>query len=146
MSDRPARAKGMAWLNPYLTVKDVKGSLEFYEKAFGFETRMTLPDKDGSIMHAEMGYQDVVLMFGPECEEQKSKSPQSLDGSPVGLYIYVDDIEGFTGKAEAAGAKIVDPLTDQFWGDRTCAMRCPEGHKWTFAQNVADFDPSKVPQ
>ncbi len=145
MSERNPKAEGMAWFNPHLTVKNVKGAIEFYEKAFGFKTRMTIPDKAGNVMHAELAYHDMVMMLGPECDEQNVKAPESLNGSPVALYIYVDKIEEFVANAEKAGAKITDPLTDQFWGDRTCAMRCPEGHKWTFAQNVADFDPSNMP-
>ena len=81
-------------------------------------------------------------MIGPEC----NKAPSTLKGSPVSFYIYVDDVEAQFKRAKEAGATVAAELTDQFWGDRTCAFACPEGHKWSFAQNVADFDPSKAPQ
>ena len=147
MSQRNPKAEGMQWLNTYITVKDVKGSLEFYEKAFGFKTRMTMPDKEGNIMHAEMGHKDAVIMMGPESPNSEDKSPSEYAGKgvPVSFYLYVDDVGQSYAKAKQAGAKELQPVKDQFWGDRTCTFSCPEGHKWTLAQNVADFDQSKIP-
>ncbi len=147
MSQRNPKAEGMQWLNTYITVKDVKGSLEFYEKAFGFKTRMTMPDKEGNIMHAEMGHKDSVIMVGPEGPNTEDKAPSEYAGKgvPVSFYLYVDDVGQSYEKAKQAGAKELQPVKDQFWGDRTCTFSCPEGHKWTLAQNVADFDPSKIP-
>ena len=145
MSTRPPKAEGMQWFNSYLIAKNVKNTLEFYEKAFGFETRMTIPDKDGTIMHAEMGYKDCILMIGAESPEQNCHSAQSLKGSPVSFYLYVDDVDKFTEKAKTAGAELLSPPKDQFWGDRTSTLKCTEGLTWTFAQNVKDFDPNNVP-
>ena len=146
MADRPPRAEGMQWLNPYMIVKDVKETLEFYEKAFGFKTRLTLPDKQGNITHAEMTYKDGVLMVGSECEEHKALAAKTLKGSPVSFYLYVDNVEEVFTRAKNAGTEIVSELKDEFWGDRTCTFKCPEGYQWTFAQNVADFDPDNVPR
>jgi len=146
MTDRPPKAEGMGWITPYLTVKNVKDAIDFYQKAFGLETKMTMPDKDGNIIHAEIGYNDCVIMIGAECPEEGSKSPATLSGSSVGLYIYVDDIDNFCAKARDTGAKMLTEPETMFWGDRMCSMECPEGHRWTFAQNVADFDPSKAPK
>lgn len=145
MADRPPKSEGMPWMSPYMIVKDVKKTLDFYERAFGFETRITLPDKDGSIMHAEMAYRDNVLMIGSESEQQKQLSARTLKGSPVSFYLYVDKIDDFFQKARQAAAEVVSEPKDQFWGDRTCTVRCPEGYQWTFAQNIADFDPNNIP-
>lgn len=145
MAERQPKAEGMQWLNPYITVKDVKGSLEFYEKAFAFKTRMTMPDKEGNIIHAEMAHKDSIIMMGPENPQSEDKAPSSYKGTPVSFYLYVDDVRTAYENAKNSGAKELQGLTDQFWGDRTCTFTCPEGHKWTFAQNVADYDPSKVP-
>ena len=146
MSERPPKAKDMNWVNPYLIVKDMKNSLEFYEKVFGFQVRMTMPDKDGNPMHAELTHKDGVIMMGTECPESGSKSPSTIGGTPVSFYLYVDNINEFFQKAKEAGVKIHQEPTDQFWGDRMCHLECPEGHQWSFAQNVADFDPSKAPK
>jgi len=145
MSERPPKAEGMQWLNPYMVVQDVKRALDFYEKAFGFKTRVTMPDKEGNIMHAEMVYKDNVIMLGPESDDHKLKSVHSLKGSPVSFYLYVDNVDEFYQKAKEAGAEVNMEPQDQFWGDRICNFKCPEGYSWTFAQNVADFDPQKAP-
>ena len=147
MAERNPKAEGMQWVNSYITVKDVKGSLEFYEKAFGFKTRMTMPDKEGNIIHAEVAHKDSIIMMGPEHPQSEDKAPSEYAGKgvPVSFYLYVDNVEQAFEKAKVAGAKELEGLKDQFWGDRTCTFNCPEGHKWTLAQNVEDFDPSKVP-
>jgi len=145
MVQREPKSEGMSWLNPMIIVKDVQKSLDFYEKAFGFKTKMSMPDKEGKIMHAEMQYRDNVFMMGPENEQFGTKSPNTLKGSPVSFYLYVEDVEKAYDQAKKAGAQEVQPPTTQFWGDRTCTFNCPEGHKWMLAQNVADFDPANVP-
>ncbi len=91
MGDRNPKAEGMGWISSYITVKDVEKSLEFYKEAFNFESRMTMPGEDGKIMHAEMGYKDCVIMMGPEGKE--SKSPSTLNGTPMGFYVYVEDVD-----------------------------------------------------
>jgi uncharacterized glyoxalase superfamily protein PhnB len=62
------------------------------------------------------------------------------------LYVYCDDVDKFFARATAAGAKVVAPPTDMFWGDRMCRISDPDGYEWSFATNVADFDPNKVPK
>ena len=146
MGKRPPKSEGMQWLNPYMIVKDVKQTVDFYEKAFGFQTRMTMPDKQGQIMHAEMTYRDNVLMMGSESPDQKQLAARTLNGSPVSFYMYVDDVEDFYTHAKKVGTEVVGELKDQFWGDRTCTFKCPEGYQWTFAQNVADYDPDNAPK
>jgi len=146
MSNRPPKPDGMSWINPYLIVKDVAKSIEFYEKAFGFETKLTIPGEDGSIIHAEIYHKNQIIMIGSESEEQNAKSPKTLGGTPVSLYLYVDDVNKFYDQAKAAGAVVKAEPSDQFWGDRMCAVECPDGHSWTFATNVADIDPSKAPK
>ncbi|MEW6412454.1 MAG: VOC family protein [Candidatus Zixiibacteriota bacterium] len=146
MANRPPKSDGMQWLNPYMIVKDVKGSLEFYEKAFGFHTRMTMPDKEGNIMHAELTHKDGVLMLGSESPEQKMLAAKTLKGSPVSFYLYVDNVDDHFARAKKTGGEILSEPKEQFWGDRTYTIKCPEGYNWTFAQNVADFDPNNIPK
>lgn len=150
MSKRPARPAGVPWLIPYLTVKDADAALDFYQRAFGFEKRMAIPGPDGRTKHAEVAWKEAVLMFGPETEGNdacKAKSPATTGiDAPVGLYVYCDDVDALYARATKAGAKSVMPPQDMFWGDRMCTVRDPDGHMWSFATNVADFDPSKVPQ
>ena len=144
MSDRPVKSPEMNWVNPYLMVSDPQSALKFYEDAFGFKTNMTVPDKDGGVMHAEMQYHDCIIMLG--AEQSHWPSAKTLAGSPVSLYVYVDGVDDFFQRAKKAGAEIKSEPTTQFYGDRTFTALCPEGHVWTFAQKVADWDPSKMPK
>jgi PhnB protein len=148
MSKRPPKQQGYPWLIPYLVVKDADAAIAFYQKAFGFETKMVLPMKDGKTGHVEMVWKDTMIMFGPVCEssEWPHKPPvMSKVSSPISLYVYCDDVDALFARAVAAGAKAIQPLRDQFYGDRNCVLEDPDGYWWNFATNVADFDPSKAP-
>ena len=147
MSKRPAKPADYPWVMPYLTVKDADAALAFYQKAFGCEKKMAMPGPDGKIMHAEVVWRDGVVMFGPESPQNQCKAPTTLGiRPPVGLYIYVDDVDSLFKRATSAGAKVDRPLTDMFYGDRTCTLIDPDGHLWSFGTNIADFDPSKAPK
>lgn len=145
MADRPAKMPDMNWLNPYIIVTDMERSIEFYERAFGFEKRMTMPGEDGKLIHAEMAYKGNVIMVGSEEPDRNLRAPNSEGGTAVSFYLYVDDVDGFRDKVKSSGGSGITELTDQFWGDRTFQITCPAGHQWTFAQNVEDFDPFKAP-
>ena len=145
MADRPAKPEGMSWLTPMITVRDVRKSLDFYAEAFGFEKTLEIPGEDGNPMHAEMRYRGQSMMFGPEWPDSSSKAPANAAGTTTDLYLYTDDVEAAFKRATQAGAKVLMEPKDQFWGDRAFLVQCPEGHKWMFAQNVANFDPNNVP-
>jgi uncharacterized glyoxalase superfamily protein PhnB len=145
---RPPRPTGYPWLIPYLKVRDAAAMMDFYERAFGFTRKMSMPGPDGRIGHAEMTYRDAKIMFGPEgAYGDPTKAP--ITGgfiSPVGLYIYCDDVDALYTRATQAGANGSMAPQDMFYGDRVCRMTDPDGHVWSFATNFADFDPSKAPQ
>jgi uncharacterized glyoxalase superfamily protein PhnB len=146
MSKRPPRPANSPWLSPYLTVRDADAAIDFYQRAFGFEKRMTVPGPGGKTGHAELTYRDALIMLGPENDKGPCRAPVSLGvSSPVNLYVYCDDVDALFKRATAAGATATFPPQDMFWGDRICTLTDPDGHSWTFATNVADFDPSKVP-
>ena len=129
---------------PYLTLPDPAAAMHFYQDAFGFESKYALTDDHGKVQHAEMTWWgDGRLMLGPESEEHTSRAPTTTGTpSPVGLYVYTDDVAALFKKAMENGAfEIQDPQVT-FWGDRVAILADPWGYKWTFAQNVADFDPN----
>ncbi len=137
--------ENMPRITPNVFYADLAGALEFLGKAFGFETRMSMPGPDGSIMHAEMELHDGVVMISPTSGNDAWKSPKSLDGSVTqGLYVYVDNVDAHCVRARAAGAKIHSELEDMFWGDRTYVATDPEGHRWTFAERTRDVDPADM--
>ena len=150
MSKRPARQEGYPWLIPYLIVRDADAALAFYEKAFGFAKHMAMPGPNGRTMHAEMLWHDAMIMFGAPPSEPSDwpYKPPVTSGvaSPIVPYLYCEDVDAVFARAVAAGAKEIKPPQDQFYGDRTCTVEDPDGYQWSFATNVADFDPSKAPQ
>jgi uncharacterized glyoxalase superfamily protein PhnB len=147
MSKRPARPAGVPWLSPYFIVRDADKAADFYQRAFGFEKKLSMPGPDGRTGHTEMVWKEALIMFGPEnANAGPCKAPATLGiPSPVHLYVYCDDVDALFDRATKAGAKADLPPQDMFWGDRMCKLTDPDGHTWNFATNVADFDPSKVP-
>jgi len=143
MTQRPAKAPGMTWLSPLIIARDIAREVAFCERAFGFTKVEELTSVDGQVIHAVMTYRDCCMMFGPEVPTFGAKAPTTIGGTSMELYLYVEDVRAFYDQAVAAGARVVEPVKDQYWGDRTCLLRSPEGHQWWFAQNVADFDPSR---
>ena len=131
--------------NPYnrpsfgsaLFYRDPLAALDFLERAFGFERVMMITDADGNLAHSEMKFGDGYIMVGSEWASYTS-SPASVGGSNTqSLHVHLDGgIDEHCGRVVAAGAVIVRPLEDQFYGDRTYSVRDPEGHVWSFAQNV----------
>jgi PhnB protein len=149
MAKRPPRQAGYPWMIPYFIVRDAEAAIDFYQKAFGFEKRMAMPGQDGKSMHVEMTWRDTMIMFGPEAAAaggMSHKSPASSGvASPISMYVYCDDVDALFARAVAAGAKAIRPPQDMFYGDRTCTVEDPDQYWWSFATNVADFDPSKAP-
>jgi uncharacterized glyoxalase superfamily protein PhnB len=137
--------KNMKWVNPFLVVKDCDAALAFYEKAFGFTTRMKIPGPGGKTMHAEIAHKDSPILLGPESPERDCRSPETLGvKSPVQMYVYVDDVDALHKRASNAGATIQDAPEDMFWGDRICNIVDPDGHSWCFATHVKDVKPEEM--
>lgn len=135
-------------LTPYLMVKDAERTLAFYKSAFGFEGSVMLRDEHGAPMYCEARYLDTTLvMFAPEGTfGSPQKAPlTSGEPSPIGLYVYCEDVDALVARAVGVGAEAVGGVGTQFWGDRTGCLRDPDGYVWTFATKVAEFDPAKVP-
>lgn len=146
---KDGRPAGPWWpaLSPYLTVRDGQASLEFYARAFGFETYgEVMRDSDGHVQHAGMRLGEAMIMFGAEEGSMGLKVPERGRPDSLSLYVYVPDVDGLHARAQRGGATVVQAPADQFWGDRTAVYKDPDGYHWTFATNVGGFDPSKVPQ
>jgi PhnB protein len=131
-------------VTPYLIVHDAAAALDFYKKAFGATEIMRFPTPGGRIGHAEIRIGDSVVMLADEHPEMGAKSPQSLGGSPVGLLIYVTDVDTSFAQAVAAGGRVDRPLADQFYGDRSGTLVDPYGHKWTLATHKEDVSPEEM--
>jgi PhnB protein len=147
MSMRPPRPEGSPWLSPYLVVKDPDAAIDFYERAFGFAKRMSMPGPDGRTAHVELAWQDAMIMLGPESDQTPARAPVTSGiQSPVGLYLYCEDVDALFARATKTGCKAVASPKTEFWGDRRCRVADPDGYIWDFATNVADFDPANMPK
>jgi PhnB protein len=140
-----AAPEGYHTVTPTLTVQDVDKAIGFYKRAFGAEERRRFlgPDEK-SIIHAEVKIGNSIIMLGEEHAEMGCRGPQSLGGTPVGLYLYVDDVDHVFARAVSAGAKADMPVADMFWGDRYGQVTDPFGHKWNLATHKEDFTPEEM--
>lgn len=138
---------GMNRVTPYVFYDDVSAALVWLQQAFGFAPRMTFPAPNGGIVHAEMAIGDGVIMLGPSGIAPTWKSPRSLGGANTqGLFVYVDDVDAHCATASAAGAAVVKPPANQFWGDRMYSVLDLEGHAWIFAQHFRDVTATELPE
>src|SRR5262245_10619382 len=129
---------------PYLSVKDGARALEFYKRAFGAREVMRIPMPGGKIGHAEIRIGDAPIMLADEAPEMNCRSPQALGGTPVNILVYVSDVDALVKKAEPAGAKVMRPPADQFYGDRMATLEDPFGHSWSFATHIEDVSPEEM--
>jgi len=136
--------EGFHAVTPYLTVKNPKEAIAFYKRAFGARERMLMPMPDGQIGHAEIQIADSVIMLGCECPDHGGVSPQTLGGSPVGLALYVQNVDDVFNRAVSAGATSKEPVETKFWGDRAGSLVDPFGHKWMLLPHVEDVAPDEM--
>jgi PhnB protein len=134
----PLNKKNYGAVTAMLTVSDVKGAMAFYQKAFGFAKRGLMNGPGGEPMHAELRLRDTTLMLGPEFPAQGMKGPSTLGGTPVNLYVLVENADKVFAKAVKLGASVVMPVKEQFWGDRAGMLVDPFGHSWMVATHAAE--------
>ncbi|HEX3282455.1 MAG TPA: VOC family protein [Pyrinomonadaceae bacterium] len=133
-----------AGITPYLSVKGAADAIEFYKKAFGATELMRLPGPNGTLGHAEIKIGNALVMLADEFPEYGNLSPKTLGGSAVRLHMYVEDVDAFFEKAVAAGAKVLIPVADQFYGDRSGRLEDPFGHVWLVSTHVEDVEPGEM--
>lgn len=131
-------------VTPYLMIKGASDAIEFYKRAFGASELFRLAAPGGQIGHAEIKIGDSSIMLADPCEEGAFRNPRSLGGSSVGLHVYVEDVDGQFAQAVSAGAKVVKPVQDQFYGDRTGTLEDPFGHIWFLATHKEDLAPDEI--
>jgi len=129
---------GYHTVTPYLVIKGAAAALEFYKKAFNAKELFRMADPSGKVMHAEIRIGDSPVMLGDEMPEMGAVSPQSLGGTPVGIMLYVENVDALFNQAIAAGGRVERPVKDQFYGDRSGTLTDPYGHKWTIGTHKED--------
>ncbi len=140
----PLNRNNYGAISAMLTVTDIEKAYEFCQKAFGFEGRGIMPGPDGKPVHAELKLRDSVLMLSPEMPDWQCYSAKTLGNTPATLYLYVEDVDKLARQAANAGATLLEPPTDMFWGDRYGRVMDPFGHEWGLATHKEDLTPKEV--
>ena len=143
MSAKPI-PDGYRTVTPYLFVKNAAQAIDFYKKAFRAAEVMRMPGGDGKIVHAELRIGDSIVMLADEVLQSRARSPETLGGTSVSLHVYFENVDHVAEKAVAAGAKLIRPVQNQFYGDRTGTLIDPFGHMWSIATHVEDVSPEEL--
>ena len=138
MADVKAIPEGYPQVSPYLHVRGAGEAIEFYRQVFGATERLRMPGPGGTIGHAELALGDSLLMLSDEYPDMGVRGPTTVGGTPVTLMVYVEDVDAVVEQAVEAGATVVRPLQDAFYGDRTALLEDPFGHQWSVATHIED--------
>lgn len=132
-------------VTPYLNIRGAVAAIEFYKKVFGAKEIQRIAMADGTIAHAEIQIGDSKIMLAEESGQWGNKSPNTLGGSPVGLCLYVENVDAVFANALALGATATGEMVvkDQFYGDRTGSITDPFGHKWTIMTRIEEVSPEE---
>jgi PhnB protein len=136
--------EGHHTVTPQLTLDNAVQAIDWYKKAFGMEEVSRAVGPDGKIMHAELRIGDSRIMMNDAM--MGGKGPKTIGGSPMSLWIYVDDCDALFNRAVGAGAESRMAVTDQFWGDRCGNLTDPHGYSWTIATHKEDLTPEEIKQ
>lgn len=131
-------------LAPYIIVRGAPAAIEFYRKAFGAKELFRLKEPSGKIGHAELEIGGARLLLADEYPDFGALSPVSVGGTPVAIHLYVGNVDELVKSAVDAGATILRPLRDEFFGDRTATLSDPFGHKWHLATRKEDVSPEEM--
>ena len=129
---------------PYFCVRDAAAAIAFYCRAFGAVEKMRLTEPSGRIGHAEILIGKQVVMLGDEFPEYGIRAPKADEKVPMILHLHVDDADRVIREAVAAGATIVRPPKDEFYGERSGRLRDPFGHEWLIGHAIEDVAPAEM--
>jgi len=146
MSKVPHIPKGYNSITPYLVIKGASQAIDYYKKVFGATEVFRMDTPDGKVAHAELKIGDSHVMLADENPKmgQGHTSAASIGGSPVSLYLYIPDVDRIVERAVTAGAKVLKPVQDQFYGDRSGFIQDPFGHLWGVATHIEDVAPQEM--
>jgi PhnB protein len=136
--------EGYHTVTPYLIFNGASEAIEFYERALGATEVLRLADPGGTVHHAEIAIGDSRVMLADEHPEIQALSPKTIGGSPVTMHVYVEDVDAAVERAVKAGAKLIRPVADQFYGDRTGGIEDPFGYRWYMATHKEDLTMDEI--
>jgi len=138
--------QGYNSITPYLVIKGASQAIDYYKKVFGATEVFRMDTPDGKVAHAELKIGDSHVMLADENPKMGlgHTSAASIGASPVSLYLYIPDVDRIVERAVTAGAKVLKPVQDQFYGDRSGFIQDPFGHLWGIATHVEDVAPQEM--
>jgi PhnB protein len=136
--------EGYTSVTPYLVIDGAADAIEFYKEVFGAEEVMRMPGPGGKIGHAEIRIGGSHIMLADEHPEMGHRGPKSIGGTPVGIMLYVPNVDAMFNAAVAKGATVRRPLEDQFYGDRSGSITDPWGHDWMISTHIEDVSPEEM--
>ncbi|MDT5017817.1 MAG: PhnB protein [Mycobacterium sp.] len=134
-------------VSPHLVVDDAAAAIDFYVKAFDAVELGRVPGPDGKLVHAALNINGSTILLNddfPEMSGGKSMTPKALAGTPVTIHLTVTDVDAKFQRALDAGATVIAPLEDQFWGDRYGVVQDPFGHHWSLGQPVREVSIEEI--
>ncbi len=135
---------GYHTVTPYLILNAAGDAIAFYKRALGADEVLRMDDPSGKIHHAEIGIGGSRIMVADEHPEIQALSPKTIGGSPVSIHLYVEDVDAAVERAVAAGAKLIRPVADQFYGDRVGGIEDPFGYRWFIATHKEDLTMEEI--
>jgi PhnB protein len=135
---------GIHTITPHIVVRDAARAAEWYKEALGAEERGRVPVPGGKFMQIALWFGDSAVMLADEFPDAGVLSPQAIGGTPVVLHYSTENVEALWKRAVEAGARVVQPLQDQFWGDRYGQILDPFGYRWGLAQHVRDVSSEEI--
>jgi PhnB protein len=136
--------EGYNSVTPYLVIKGAAKAIEYYKNVFGATVVVRMDGPDGKVGHAELQIGDSRIMLADENPAMGYRSAESIGASPVSLYVYMPDCDAIVEKAAKQGGKILKPVADQFYGDRSGFFQDPFGHLWGVATHKEDVSPEEM--
>ena len=131
-------------VTPYLVLKDAHEAVEFYKSVFGATEVFRLMQPDGMIGHVEVKIGDSIIMISDACSEDINRADQIEGAKSIALLLYVEDVDAQFAQAVNKGARVIKPVQDQFYGDRTCTVQDPFGQVWIIATHKEDLTPEEI--
>ena len=122
----------------YICVANANAAIDFYREAFGAKEMWRLTEPGGKIGHAEIQIGNTSLMLSDEYPDYNTLSPETIGGSPVKIHLDVEDVDAFAEQAIKAGATLLRPIADQFYGDRSGQLADPFGYTWIVSTHIKD--------
>jgi uncharacterized glyoxalase superfamily protein PhnB len=122
----------------YLRLHDTKAAIDFYTRAFGAKELFRLVEPSGRVGHAELKIGPATLMLSDEYPEYGIQGPRSIGGTSVSIHVHASDVDQLFEQAVAAGATVVRPLQNHFYGERSGTVRDPFGHEWLLGGHIED--------